>query len=55
LERAEGIFSDKVHEAWRMLRDDWEYRLTREAVEETIRINEYDFFEDGRRTRVLAA
>ncbi len=55
IERAEAIFSDKVREAWRMLRQDYHYNLSDEAVQETIEINEWHFFEDGHRTRVLAA
>ncbi len=46
LDRAVEIFSDKMEEALRELRDTYEYMLTDEAVKETI-CNEYDFTEDG--------
>lgn len=53
--RAEKIFSDKVHEAWVMLRRDYEYRISTEGIEEAIRTNDLDFFEDGRHTKTVAA
>lgn len=47
LDRAVEIFSDKMEEALKGLRDTYEYLLTDEAVKETILCNEYDFTEDG--------
>lgn len=47
LERAVERFSDKIHEAWSDLRKQYEYLMTREAIEETIRCNEYDFDLNG--------
>lgn len=47
LERAQEIFSDKVNEAWRILRDEYEYLTSDEAILESIRANEYEFTEDG--------
>jgi hypothetical protein len=55
IERAEEIFAGKVAEALRMLRDDYYHLLTDEAVRETIEINDYDFFEDGRRCMKICA
>jgi hypothetical protein len=34
---------------------EYEYLTSREAVEETIRINEFDFYEDGRRCKCVCA
>lgn len=34
---------------WKMLRDDYEYRQSEEAIIETIEANEYEFEEDGSR------
>lgn len=51
--RATHIFSNKVHEALFMLRKNFEYQTSREGVEETIRINEYTFTEEGRRSVTL--
>ena len=47
LDRAIEIFSDKVHEAWRTLRDEYEFLVSDEAILESIRANEYEFTEDG--------
>ena len=47
LDRATEIFSDKMEEALKGLRDTYEYMVTDEAVKETIECNEYDFTEDG--------
>jgi hypothetical protein len=55
IERAEAIFADKVSEALRILRDDYYYLLSDKAVQETIEINDYDFFEDGRRCMKVCA
>ena len=48
LERAVEIFSDKMHEALKGLRDSYEYLLTDEAVKESLMCNDYDFDEDGK-------
>lgn len=47
LNRAVERFADKVHDCWRMLRDDYEYRISKEAIIETIEANEYEFTENG--------
>lgn len=47
LDRACEIFSDKIDEALRGLRDSYEYLTSREAIEDTIRANDYDFTLDG--------
>lgn len=47
LDRAVKQFSDKVHEALSGLRSQYEYLCTREAIEETIRANMYEFDERG--------
>ena len=47
LDRAVEIFSDKMEEALRGLRDNYEYLVTDEAIKETIECNECDFTEDG--------
>lgn len=47
LDRAVEIFSDKMEEALKGLRNAYEWNLTDEAVKETILCNEYDFTEDG--------
>lgn len=47
LNRAVERFSDKMHECWRMLRDDYEYRTGKDAIVETIQANDYEFTEDG--------
>ncbi len=52
---AEAWFDDLWKDYFHNLRKEYDYLTSREAIEETIRINEYDFFVDGRRTRVLAA
>ena len=43
LNRAVEIFSDKMEETLRGLRDTYEWNLTDEAVKETILCKEYDF------------
>lgn len=48
IDQAIEIFSDKVHEAWVCLRDSYEYMTSEEAIIETIKINDYEFTEDGR-------
>lgn len=48
LDRAVEIFSDKMEEVLKGLRDSYEYLVTDEAVKETILCNEYTFTIDGR-------
>lgn len=48
-------FRDLCRDFWGILNKEYDYLTSREAIEETIRINEYDFFEDGRRTKTIAA
>ena len=48
LDRAEEIFSDKVFEAWKKLRKNYEYLTSEKAVIETIEINQYEFTVDGK-------
>lgn len=55
VDRAIKIFSDKVFEAWVNLRNNYEYQMSREAIEETIEANEYKFFEDGRMCKKICA
>lgn len=47
LDRACEIFSDKISEALSNLSDEWDYRTSRKAIEETIEANEYTFNLDG--------
>lgn len=49
LDRAVDRFADKVSEALRGLRDSYEYLTSREAIEDTIRANEYTFDIEGHR------
>ena len=48
LDRAVDIFSDKMEEALKGLRDNYEYLTTEEAIKETIDCNEYEFTIDGK-------
>jgi hypothetical protein len=45
---AEEKFSNKVHEAWKDLRDTYEDLTSKEQIEETFRANEYEFTSDGK-------
>ena len=47
LDRAKEIFDNKVHEALVILRDEYKYRTSREAIIETIKANDYEFYGDG--------
>lgn len=47
LDNAVEIFSDKMEEALRNLRSDYEYQTSDEAIAETMIANEYDFDEYG--------
>lgn len=44
----EQFTKDLLEEYLTMLRDEHEYRLSDEAIIETIEANEYEFYEDGR-------
>ena len=46
---AKHAFEEAVHAGFKAWRDDWEYQLSDEAVDESITINEYEFDEEGRR------
>jgi hypothetical protein len=48
LRDAEERFGDKIQEAWKTLRDNYEYNTSKEAIEETFKINEYEFTKDGK-------
>lgn len=48
-------FRDLCRGFFKRLNDEYNYLTSREAIEQSIRANEYDFFEDGRRTLTLAA
>ena len=48
IDRAIEIFSDKIHEGWKMLKDQYEYLTSEKGIIETIEANDYDFLEDGR-------
>ena len=49
LDNAVERFADKMHDCLFSLRNDYECRTSREAIEETIEINEYTFDIDGNR------
>lgn len=50
IEKLNDSFKKDLAECyWKMLRQDYEYRMTDEAVKETIESNEYEFEEDGSR------
>lgn len=40
-------FDEAVHSGFKAWRDDWEHSLSDEAVDESIRANEYEFYENG--------
>lgn len=46
---AKQAFDDALDAGFRGWREDMEYRLTDEAVDEDLTVNEYEFYEDGRR------
>jgi hypothetical protein len=48
IDRAISIFNDKVKDALIDLKKQYEYLTSKEAIIETIEINEYDFREDGK-------
>ena len=48
LDKASEKWSEKMHEAWKNLRDDYYDRLSDERVTEALRENDYEFTEDGR-------
>lgn len=47
IDRAIDIMNDKISEALTMLRQNYEYQTSDEAIIETIKINEYEFDVDG--------
>lgn len=47
LNRAVERFADKVEDCWRILRDEYEYSTSKEAIIETIHANEYEFTDEG--------
>lgn len=47
IDRAIDIMTDKISEALSMLRADYEHAISEEAIIETIKINEYEFDENG--------
>ena len=47
LDRAVERFADKIAEALKGLRNSYEYSTSREAIEETIKANDYEFDIDG--------
>lgn len=47
LQKAIEKWSDLMHDAWKSLRDNYEYQFTDEAIKETIEANDYTFNEDG--------
>lgn len=49
LDRAVERFADKMHKALYALRDEYEGATSREAIEDTIRANEYTFDVEGNR------
>jgi hypothetical protein len=46
---ARYAFDEAVQAGFKAWRDDWEYSLSDEAVDESIRANEYEFYENGER------
>lgn len=44
---ATHAFGQAVYAGFKAWRDDWEYQLSDEAVDESIRANEYEFYENG--------
>ncbi len=49
----EGYLNDILEDYWIILRDEYEYLLSDESVDESIRANEYPFTVEGRRTLCL--
>lgn len=45
---AVDIMGSKIHEAWVSLRDNYEYLTSEEAIKDTIKANEYEFYENGK-------
>jgi len=48
LDRATEIMAEKIHSAWVSLRNQQEYLTSEEAIKDTIRANEYEFYENGK-------
>jgi len=51
----EQFFHELCQEFWRILEKEYDYLISDEAVKETIEINEYDFYEDGKRCKTYCA
>ena len=49
------FFQDLCRDLLSQLSKEYDYLTSREAIEETIEANEYEFYEDGSRTRTIAA
>ena len=49
IERAKERFDNKMEEALKNLRDQYDYLMSKEAIEDTIKANEYTFDENGYR------
>lgn len=48
-EKVEEFFTDKLHNFKKRLEDEQDYLYSDESIDESIRINEYEFTEDGER------
>jgi hypothetical protein len=46
---AKHAFEQAVYAGFKAWRDDWEYQLSDDAVDESIIANEYEFYENGKR------
>lgn len=46
---ARHAFEEAIHAVFKAWRDDWEYSFSDEVVDENIRANEYEFYENGER------
>ena len=44
---AKHAFEEAVHAGFKAWRDDWEYQLSDEVVDEAITANDYEFYENG--------
>lgn len=45
---AVDIMRNKIHEAWVSLRNNYEHLTSEEAIKDTIKANEYEFYENGK-------
>jgi hypothetical protein len=48
LNEAIEIMAEKIHEAWVSLRASHEHLTSEEAIKDTIKLNEYEFYENGK-------